>query len=227
MENKNIQIGIVDDDQLVVQLLSDFLEEQDNLNVLLRATSGNQFLEQLEEVREIPDIVLLDLRMDDGNGLETINRLTKNYSQLKIIVLSSYYKASSIGYMLKLGVSAFLPKDIDKEDLINIIEEVQYKEHFFTSEQIHVLRNQISHKTPKQYTNTKNALSSRELDVLQFICQQYTAKEIAEKLFVTTKTIEAHKSNLLLKTGTKNTAGLIIYAVQNQLVNADDIVLLD
>ena len=226
MKNKKINLAIVDDDQLVVQLLTNFLQEQDNLNVLITATRGNQFIEKLEYTKELPDIVLLDLRMDDGDGIETINQLTKKYSELKIIVLSSYYKASSTGYMLKLGVHAFLPKEIDQEELIEIINEVHNKEHYFTIEQIEILRNQISHKTPKQYTNPKDALSSRELDVLQFICQQYTAKEIAEKLFVTTKTIEAHKSNLLLKTGVKNTAGLIIYAVQNQLVNAEDIVLL-
>jgi len=226
MDDKNIHIAIVDDDQLVVQLLASFLQEQGNFNVLLTATSGNRFLKQLEETEEVPDIVLLDLRMDDGDGLETISQLTTSYSQLKIIVLSSYYKVSSTGYMLKLGVHAFIPKETDKEELIYIIQEVRNKDHYFTTEQVQTLRNQISHKTPKQYANSKDALSSRELDVLQFICQQLTAKEIAEKLFVTTKTIEAHKSNLLLKTGVKNTAGLIIYAVQNQLVDVSDIVLL-
>ena len=226
MENKKINLAIVDDDQLVVELLTNFLQEQYNLNVLMTATSGNRFIEKLEYRKELPDIVLLDLRMDDGDGIETINQFIKEYPKLKIIVLCSYYKASSTLYMLKLGVHAFLPKEIDQEELIEIIDEVHNKELYFTVGQIEVLRNQISHKTPKQYTNSKDALSSRELEVLQLICQQYTTKEIAEKLFVTTKTIEAHKSNLLLKTGVKNTAGLIIYAVQNQLVNAEDIVLL-
>ena len=221
MNNNNINLAIIDEDTLIVQLLASFLQEQNNINVVLTATSGNQFLEQLEQAKEVPDIVLLDLRMDDGDGLETISKLTVLHPQLKIIVLSSYYKASSISYMLKLGVHAFLPKEIDKEYLIDIIQEVNNKEHYFTADQIHVLRNQISHKTPKQYATTKDILSSRELDVLQFICKQYTAKQIAEILFVTTKTIEAHKSNLLLKTGIKNTAGLIIYAVQNQFVVLD------
>ena len=226
MNNKNIHIAIVDDDELVVQLLTDFLQQQDNFNVVLTAYSGNIFLEQLGELEKVPDLVILDLRMKDGDGLDTIGKLTVHYPQLKIIVLSSYYKVSSTGYMLKLGVHAFVPKETDKEDLIHIIHEVSNKEHYFTSEQVQTLRNQISHKTPKQYANTKDTLSSRELDVLQFICKQYTTKQIADRLFVTTKTIEAHKSNLLLKTGVKNTAGLIIYAVQNQLVDAGNIMLL-
>lgn len=225
--NNKIDIAIVDDDTLVVQLLSVFLQQENNLTIVVTANSGNSFLKKLKEVEKTPDIVLLDIRMDDGDGLETIGVLKISYPQLKIIVISSYYRASSIGYMLKLGVHAFLPKETDKEELIHIIQEVYHKDHFFTSEQVAVLREQVSHKTPKHYANTKEALSTRELEVLQLICQQFTAKEIAEKLFVTTKTIEAHKSNLLLKTGVKNTAGLIIYAVQNKLVNASDIVLLD
>lgn len=223
MEDKNIHIAIVDDDQLVVQLLTDFLQKQDNINVVLTTNSGNSFLEQLAREEKTLDLVLLDLRMEDGNGLQTIDKLIVHYPQLKIIVLSSYYKESSTVHMFKLGVHAFIPKETDKEDLIHIIQEVSNKEHYLTTEQVQTLRNQISYKTLKQH----DALSIRELDILQFICQQLTAKQIAEKLFVTTKTIEAHKSNLLLKTGVKNTAGLIIYAVQNGLVNPDDIVLLD
>ncbi|WBX76246.1 response regulator transcription factor [Tenacibaculum ovolyticum] len=227
MEDKNIHIALVDDDTLIIQLLTAFLEEQENIKVVLTAKSGNSFLEKLEREEKTLDIVLLDFRMEDGNGLETIDKLTVRYPQLKIIVLSSYYKASSIGYMLKLGVHAFLPKETDKEDLIDAIQEVNHKDHYFTTEQVSVLRNQISHKTPKQYANTKDTLSSRELDVLQLICQQLTTKQIAERLFVTAKTVEVYKSNLLLKTGVKNTAGLIIYVIQNQLVDANDIVLLE
>lgn len=227
MKTNTIHIAIVDDDTLIVQLLTDFLQQQNNFTVTLTTNNGNSFLRQLKEVKKTPDIVLLDLRMKDGNGIQTIDALMLHYPQLKIIVISSYYKASSIGYMLKLGVHAFIPKETDKKDLIHIIQEVSNKDRFFTTDQIEVLRKQISNKTPKHYTSTKETLSTRELDVLQLICQQYTAKQIAEKLFITSKTVEAHKSNLLLKTGVKNTAGLIIYAVQNQLVDVNDIVLLD
>lgn len=223
----NINIAVVDDDQLVVQLLTDFLQQEDEFNVVLIANRGHSFLEQLEEVEKIPDLVLLDLRMDDADGLKTIDELTVRYPQLKIIVLSSYYKASSIGYMLKLGVDAFIPKETDQEDLIYIIQEVYNKNHFFTSEQVAALRNEINHKIPKQYAEAKDALSCRELDVLQFICQQLRVSEIAERLFVSTKTIEIHKSNLILKTGAKNTTGLIIYALENKLVDVNDIMLLD
>ena len=117
---KNINIAVVDDDKLVVQLIADFLQQQNDFTVVLTANSGNSFLKQLENRDVKPDVVLLDLRMTDGNGLETIERLREQYSWLKIIVLSSHYKASSTGYMLKLGVDAFIPKGTETEDLIQV-----------------------------------------------------------------------------------------------------------
>jgi DNA-binding NarL/FixJ family response regulator len=223
----NINIAIVDDDKLVVQLLADFLKRERNITVAMMVFSGNSFVEQLETSEVIPDLVLLDLRMEDGDGMETMDVITRKHPQLKIIVLSSYYKPSFLGTMLKVGVHAFIPKETDKEDLLLVIEQVYKHDHYFTPEQVEVLRSQITHKAPKMQVHSKDSLSERELEVLQLICQQHTAKEIAEKLFVTTKTIEAHKSNLLLKTGVKNTAGLIIYAVQNDLINPSNILLLD
>ncbi|UTW64086.1 response regulator transcription factor [bacterium SCSIO 12741] len=222
-----IKLGLIDDDKLVVQLLSDYLNQLDGLSVCLTAFSGNSLLEKLQATKDHPDIVLLDLRMEDGNGLNAAEVLIRDFPKIRIIVLSSYYKSSFMGYMLRTGVHAFLPKETDKEDLVQVIHEVYQKGHFFSEDQVTVLRSQITEKIPQLHTHSKDALSEREIEVLRLICAQFTAREIAEKLFVTTKTVEAHKSKLLQKTGVKNTAGLIIYAVQNGLVDADELVLLE
>lgn len=223
---KNIQIALIDDDSLIVQLLTDYLNKITNFEVSITANSGNVFIEKLK-IEPTPDIVIIDLKMNDGNGLETIPTLTKSYPNLKIIALSSYYKPSFMGHLLKAGANAFLSKETDKEELVYIINEVVEKGHYFSAEQFTVLRDQISHKTIQTQLYKKEKLSPRELEVLKLICQQLTAREIADKLFVSTKTVEAHRSNLLLKTGVKNTAGLIIYAAQQQLINPNDFVILD
>lgn len=223
---KNIQIALIDDDSLIVQLLTDYLNKITNFEVSITANSGNVFIEKLK-IEPTPDIVIIDLKMNDGNGLETIPVLTKSYPNLKIIALSSYYKPSFMGHLLKAGANAFLSKETDKEELVYIINEVVEKGHYFSAEQFNVLRDQISHKTIQTQLYKKEKLSPRELEVLKLICQQLTAREIADKLFVSTKTVEAHRSNLLLKTGVKNTAGLIIYATQQQLINPNDFVILD
>mgnify|MGYP000651317362 CR=1 FL=1 len=226
MEN-TIQLAIVDDSKLVVQLLRDFLEVQEGIEVCHTSYGGNTFLEYLQDASTLPQVVLLDLKMKDGDGLETIPTLTSEYPSIRIIVLSSFYRPSFMGYMLKAGVHAFIPKETEKEELLRIIYEVAHKDHYFTSDQIKVLRNQVSGKVPQMHIHSKDDLSEREIEVLKLICQQFTAKEIAQKIFVSPKTVEAHKSNLLLKTGAKNTAGLIIYAVQHRIVIPEEMILLD
>ncbi|WP_375560888.1 response regulator [Bernardetia sp. OM2101] len=222
-----ISVSLVDDDKLVVDLLKEFLDNQNNISVFITAFGGIEFVEKLQKATSIPHIVILDLKMKDGDGIEVIEHVTKNYPKLKIIVLSSYYKASFLGYMLKIGVHAFVPKETDKFELLKIILDVHEKGHFFTSDQVEVVRQQVSNKAPVLNIESKDALSERELDVLQLICQQYTAKEIGDKLCISTKTVEAHKSNLLLKTGVRNTAGLIVYAVKNQIIDPSEIFLID
>jgi len=228
--NDIINIAIVDDDQLVVQLLTVFLEKSDDpsFNVLLTAYSGNSFIEKLRSNSyDNLDLVLLDLRMSDGDGLFVLEQLKKLTSSIKIIVLSSYYKPAYIGQMMDLGAHAFLPKEIDKEELINTIKEVYIKGHFFRQEQLESLRAQIAPKAPKLQTDPKDTITPRELEILQLVVQQNTTKEIATKLFITTKTVEAHKSNLLSKTGAKNTAGLVMFAIQHRLINPDDFLIIN
>ena len=224
---KQLNLALVDDDQLVIELLSDFFSKQPNVKVTLTATSGNSFINQLQKNDLLPDIVLLDLRMDDGDGLEVTQVLKTAFPSIKIIVLSSHVKNSFSGFLLKLGVNAFLPKRVDKQELLSIVYEVFERDYYFSNEQIELLRNQIASKVPTPRINTIDKLNTRELEVLELICHQHTAKEIADKLCISVKAIESRKSNLLSKLGVKNTAGLIVYAIQHKLVDVDSIVILE
>lgn len=227
--SNKIKVAIVDDDSLVVQLLAQYLEQakKSQFEVLFTANSGNVFIEKLtSDLYEEVDIILLDMRMRDGDGISVLEQLKQLTTNAKIVVLSSYYKDAYVGQMINLGVHAFLPKEIDKEELISIIEETYHKGHYFSKTQLTSLRNQIAPKAPKLHIQPKDTLTARELEILQLVAQQYTTREIADKLFISHKTVEVHKSNLLSKTGTKNTAGLIIYAIHHQLINPDDFMIL-
>lgn len=217
-----IRIAIVDDEALIVMLLRDYFLKHKNILVTLTANDGSTFIESLRNAESPPDIVLLDLQMKELNGIDTATILKKEFPDLKIIVVSSYYKKTLMGYMLKLGVNAFLPKGILPEQLAEAIEEVYNKGYYFVEEQIDVMRNQISSKTPAPSFASEEELSEREIEVLKLICQQYTAPQIADKLFISPRTVEGHKSNLLLKTSARNLAGLVIYAVQKNIINIDD-----
>ncbi|WP_223599386.1 response regulator [Chryseobacterium sp. GVT01B] len=224
MEHAKIKIGIVDDDLLFVQLLKNYIDNNGDYQVTLTSTGGYQFL--TEDSGSL-DILILDLRMTNGDGLEVMAELAKRETETKIIVLSSFYRRSFMGQMLKMGAHAFLPKEIELEELLVVIKTVHHTGHYFSNDQIDVMRSQLSNKLPEFHAFSKNELTDREVDVLRLVCQQLSTKEIADSLFISPKTVETHKTNLMIKTGVKNMAGLVIYAVQNQVIDPNEIVLFD
>ncbi|EJL68699.1 response regulator transcription factor [Chryseobacterium populi] len=225
MENTSIKIGIVDDDSLFVQLLKNYIEKNNRYEVVHTSKNGNIFLSKRNT--DFIDILLLDLRMADGDGIEVMSALSRQESEIKIIVLSSFYRRSFMGQMLKMGAHAFLPKEIELDELLNVINTVYRNGHYFSDEQVKVMREQLSNKLPEFHAYSKDDLTEREIDVLKLVCQQMSTKEIADSLCISPKTVETHKTNLMIKTCVKNMAGLVIYAVQNHIVDANEIVLLD
>ena len=218
-----ILIALVDDDALIVNLMADFLKNQEHIDILFIAESGEEFLDVLSRQDQQPNIVISDLKMDGINGTELTSILKSEYPEISTIIVSSHYKKSFMGFMLKTGVAAFVPKGISPMQLLDVIKDVSEKGFFFLPDQLETLRDQISHKSPKPILKESNLISERELDVLKLICQQKTAKEIADKLFIASRTVEGHKNTLFAKTGAKNIAGLVIYAIQNKLINVDEI----
>lgn len=223
---KNIQIAITDDDDLIVKLLEDYLNNCENFKVVFTACNGEDLIEKLNKPDALlPDVLLLDLKMKGMNGIETMEYLKNHFPSIKIIVISSFYQDSFLGFMFKTGASAFLPKGITPSHLQEIIKTVNSSSIYFTSEQTELIRKQVSEKNPRPTLFTTE-LSTREIEVLKLICLQNTAKEISSILFISPKTVEGHKNNIFIKTGAKNIAGLVIYAIQNNILNIDEIPLI-
>jgi DNA-binding NarL/FixJ family response regulator len=224
-DGSTISIALVDDEALIVMLLSDYFAKHPGIEVIFTASDGTQLINYLREGKPEPDVLLLDLQMKEMSGMDTTAILKQEFPDIKIIVVSSFYKKSFMGYMLKLGVNAFLPKGVHPEQLVEAIEDVYEKGYFFVGEQIDVMRDQISSRAPMPSFTTVEELSEREKEILKLICQQYTAPQIAEMLFISHRTVEGHKNNLFLKTSTRNLAGLVIYAVQNNIIDIEDFLL--
>lgn len=220
---ENITIAITDDDALIVSLLQGYLQSIDGFDVVLTANSGEELLAALPGVPVQPHIVLLDLKMSGMDGIEVTHQLKDNYPDIKVMVISSHYQKLFMGFMLKTGVSAFLPKGISPVQLVEIIRIVDKQGYYFKEDQLDVLREQIPAKVPKPVLQEEELLSDREVDVLKLICQQKTAKEIGELLYITQRTAEGHKNNLFAKTGAKNIAGLVIYAIQQGIIRVDEL----
>lgn len=220
-----INLAIVDDEALIVSLLGSFFKEQSGINVCLTAESGEAFIEDLKEAKVLPEVVLLDLKMKGMSGIDVMEILRRDFPDINAIIMSSHYKQSFTGFMLKTGVAAFIPKGIVSQQLVDIVKEVHHNGFFLMPDQLSVLRNQVSSRAPEPILNENNVLSDREVEILKLICLQKTAKEIGEVLFIAQRTVEGHKNNLFIKTETKNIAGLVIYAIQNKIIEADEIML--
>lgn len=218
-----INIAIADDDALIVGLLQGYLKTIDGFSVNIVAHSGEELLEKLMATDILPDIVLLDLKMTGMDGIEAMNSIKENYKEIKVIIISSHYQKFFMGFMIKTGVSAFLPKGISPFELVEIIKTVYNQGYYFKDDQLDVLREQIQSKVPKPALQDEEILSEREIEVLKLICQQKTAKEIGELLYITQRTTEGHKNNLFAKTGAKNIAGLVIYAIQQGIISIDEL----
>jgi DNA-binding NarL/FixJ family response regulator len=222
----DINLAIIDDDQLVVALLHDFLGSAEGLNILFTAGGGEELFSRLAVAEMFPDILLLDLKMKDSDGVAITSELKQTFPSVKVIVLSSHYQPSFTGFMIKTGAAAFLPKGILPKELIRIIRLVYERDVYFLPDQVEVIRGQISSRAPRPVLESDHGLSPREIDVLRLLCQQKTAKEIGDELFITPRTVEGHKNNLFAKTGVKNMAGLVIYAIQRSIIQVDELPIL-
>jgi len=218
-----LKLAVVDDHTLFRQGLIQILKKFSHCDVVFEAASGEELIEKLAFVQ--PDIVLLDLNMKGMSGQQASVILRKEYPSMKIIILSMNYSHDYIRQMMKIGVHGYLPKDIDQKKLIEAIDQVYAKGHYMDDEIAAVLREAVQmgqRKNMKKNTVIESeniALTEREMEVLQLICKGLNTGEIAEKLFISYRTVEGHRKNLLLKTGVTNSVSLVVFAVKHALIS--------
>ncbi|PTT23349.1 DNA-binding response regulator [Chryseobacterium sp. HMWF028] len=224
--SSQIKLALIDDEQLILEGVKMLLSNEKNISVCLTADNGPDFIEDLGKLSkdEFPDIALVDVQMKPMNGFELVEILKEKFPDLKIIILSSHYKTSILGYMVKLGVSAFLPKNSNKKTFIDAITMVDKNGVFFTAEDHQMLFTYMNSTAKKNSLfETEDELSEREKDVVKLICQEFTNNEIGEKLFISPRTVESHRQRILEKIGAKNTVGIVIYAIVNNIYSLEKI----
>ena len=224
--SSQIKIALIDDEQLILEGVKMLLSNEKNISVCLTADNGPDFIENLGRLsaKEFPDIALVDVQMKPMNGFELVEILKEKYPELKIIILSSHYKTSILGYMVKLGVSAFLPKNSNKKTFIDALTMVDKNGVFFTAEDHQMLFSYMNSTAKKNSLfETEDELSEREKDVVKLICQELTNNEIGEKLFISPRTVESHRQRILEKIGARNTVGIVIYAIVHNIYSLEKI----
>jgi two-component system response regulator DegU len=216
-----IKIAIADDHKLFRQGLIQILSRCSNYQIVLEAASAEELMENIEG--NVPDIVLLDLHMKGMDGREASILLLKQYPDIKIIILSMNYSSDFILQLMRIGVHGYLPKDIDQGILSDAIEQVKARGYYINDDIAHVMRqglqtneNKINRK--KMLDKSVNVdLTSREVEVLNLICKGLNTAQIADSLFISSRTVEGHRKNLLEKTGVSNSVGLAIFAIRHHL----------
>lgn len=212
-------IAIADDEALFRRGITLILQEMGGIQIAFEASNGQEVLEQLSSADALPDVLLLDLNMPVLSGVETAKVLREQYPELKVIVLSTYFSKAFVLSMLELGAAAYLPKNATPESMQTTVQEVVEKGFSYSDEVMAIIReNMVKPTRQKLRKPFLPHLTAREKEVLQLICEEHTTPEIAEKLFISARTVEGHRNNLLSKLQCRNTAGLVVVALQEGLV---------
>jgi DNA-binding NarL/FixJ family response regulator len=217
---EKINIVIADDEQLFRSGIRFILEREPNFNISFEAENGKKLLDFLRTTKEFPDIILMDLNMPEMNGVEATKIIHKTHPNIKVVVLTSYNSKSFITNMIDVGASSYLVKNTSPKMVVHTINEVHKKGFYYDEKVLSIINQNIISSSGKRIKNDleQNLLSKREIDVLELICAQKTTLEIANELFISPRTVEGHRNNLLLKTKSKNIAGLVIYGIQKKLI---------
>lgn len=212
---------LVDDEVLFRKGISFLLTREKNIEVLFEASNGLELMEFLKGDNPKPDIIIMDLKMPFLNGIEATKIIRKDFPYIKIIALTSYDSKSFIANMVDVGAVSYLVKNTTPQELFATINEVAEKGFYYSDYVLNIIQKDIVSNKKTKCSFDSNFITSRELEVLQLICKQKSTVEIGEKLFISPRTVEGHRNNLLLKTESKNIAGLVVFAIQNELVSLD------
>jgi DNA-binding NarL/FixJ family response regulator len=208
------KIIIVDDHTLFRNGLRILINNMDDYQVVAEAANGKQFLDLID--KDVPDLVLLDINMPVMDGIEAATLAHEKFPELKIITLSMYGEEDYYYKMVNAGVKGFVLKNSDIKEVKAALDVVYDGGSFFSSELLQNLVNSL--KSSPKSKEFHAELSEREMEILILICQGLSNQEIGDKLFISKRTVDKHRANILEKSESKNTAQLVVYAIKNKLV---------
>jgi len=217
----NIKLFIVDDHEIFRTGLKLVFNKNNEIDVVGEAGSGEEFLQLMDNIDF--DVVLMDIKMKGINGIETTEKAMLKKPDLKVLVLSTFGEEEFLQQIINAGAKGFLLKNVDKQTLFNAISLVHNNQNYFSPELLPFFTNKYINR--KNHDQHEAELSKRELEVLKLISEGLTNAEIADKLFklfISIRTVDTHKNNIISKTGSKNIVSLLIYAIKNKIITLDN-----
>lgn len=216
---RKLNLVITDDHNLFRKGLAALLSDFDFVGSIHEAENGAELLSLLEQLDEFPDVILLDLKMPVMDGGEAHQKIRQLYPDAKVIVLTMEDDQQYILHLINEGVNGYLLKSAEPGEMETAIKRVIEKGFYFSDDISKlVMQSLLTRSKNSERNRTEIEFSEREQQVLELICREHTAHEIAEKLALSSRTIEGYRTRLLEKTGAKNMAGLVVFAMKNKLV---------
>ena len=210
-----MKIALVDDHTLFRTGLAGLLSQHDGFEVVADVGSGEEFLVMLPSLDV--DVVFMDISMPGMDGAETTRRALVERPELRIVTLSMYGDEHYYTRMMESGASGFLLTDSDIEEVYSAVEVTMAGDSYFSSALLGTLTRNMSMLAVDE--PDEDQLSNREVEILVEVCRGLSNQEIADKLFISKRTVDKHRANIMEKTGCKNTANLVVYAIKNHLVD--------
>jgi DNA-binding NarL/FixJ family response regulator len=214
-----ITIAIADDQILFRKGLGALLDRETDLELVAEADNGQELLDKIRSLPSPPNVALVDMHMPVMNGVELNESLRKEFPDTKVVILSVYDQERFISKMIEAGASGYLIKNTEVAELMLAVRKVHENGFYFNQACMTAMKNAWQYRT-QQIRNLNHIpieLTDREREVLQSICMERTNNEMADAMHISVRTVEGHRNNLLLKTGCKNTAGLVIFAIRHDI----------
>ncbi|MCH8330102.1 MAG: response regulator transcription factor [Bacteroidetes bacterium] len=214
-----IKLLIVDDHKMIRDSIRFYLENDDKYEVIGEASNGNEALDMIKNHKI--DLVIMDINMDEKDGITCTQELMEINPDAKVLALTMLNESLHIKQMMNAGASGYLLKHSGEEEIKKAIDAIANGGTYFSNEVTATIMDNIAKRqarVPKKSKWTAEALlTSREKEVLHLIVKEYTNQEIADELYISPRTVDAHKRNLIEKTEVKNVAGLVMYAINRQI----------
>ncbi len=215
----SVRILLADDHKLVRQTLRWFLESEDEFELVGEAGDGRQALEEVKKLH--PDILLLDIMMPGLNGLEVTRRVTEEHPDTRVLVLSMHPDRAYVLRALQNGASGYVVKQADVTDLINGVRAVSRGDCYLSPHISNVDIDGLQHELASAPFDPYDTLSKREREVFQLVAEGETSPEVADKLFISTRTVETHRANISRKLGVRNQTELVRFAIERKLISVE------
>jgi DNA-binding NarL/FixJ family response regulator len=212
-----IKVAIADDHQIFRKGVILSMRPYTNIKFVSEAENGEELLKKIKD--SDPDVVLCDLKMPVKDGIDTTKQITKEFPKIRVIILTMYEDERFVGHLMDCGAAGYLLKSTEPAEIRKAVMEVM-RTGFYLNPFVNkvLIKKNYSKQKFNPSLSTEIVISDREKEVLTLVCMEYTAAEIAQKMEISSRTVEAIKDRLMERFGVKNSVGLVFYAMKNQLI---------